>query len=134
MKIILTNIAGLIIGLLVFFICDLIVAPLLYLIAQIPILGKIIFFLGTNPVQIIANYSLWINAGLTFWAASAISLPNKKGRKWGIFILCTIMVFLLFTQGLNIFKLYGINFDFFTFIFSSIALIAIGYSIALKTD
>lgn len=132
MKIIFMNILALIVGILVFFICDLIVAPLLYLIAQIPILGKIIFFLGTNPVQIIANYSLWANTGLTFLTAYNISLPDKKGRRWGMLILTTLMVLFLFAQGLNILKLYGFNFDLVTYIISSIVIICMGYYASLK--
>ncbi len=134
MKTTFANIIGFLLGILVFFICDLFVAPILYLIAQIPILGKVIFFLGTNPVQIVANYSLWINTGLAFFTTSAISLPTKKGIKWGLLILNTLMIFFLLIQGINIFKLYGFNFDFVTFIFSSVGIIAMGYFMSFEKE
>ena len=134
MKVIFRNILAVIVGLVVLFACDTILAPVLYIIAQIPILGDIIFFLGTSPVQIIANYSMWAGATFTILSASAIALPNRKGHKPGMAVLAVLLMPLYFVQGRGLFVTYGFSFDLLVYIAGAIGAVVFAFAIAFSKE
>lgn len=134
MKVIFRNILAVIVGLVVLFACDTILAPIFYLIAQIPILGDIIFFCGTSPVQIIANYSMWSGAAFTLLSSSAVALPNRKGHKPGMAVLAVLLMPLYFIQGRGLFVTYGFSFDLLVYIAGAVGAVVFAFSIAFSKE
>ena len=133
-SVILSNILAVVVGLVVLFACDTILAPIFYLIAQIPIVGSVIFFLGTSPVQIIANYSMWSGAALTLMSASAVALPNRKGHKPGMAVLAVLLMPLYFLQGRGIFITYGFSFDLLMYIAGAVGAVVFAFAIAFSKE
>lgn len=133
MKCILRNILAVPAGLAVFIAGDIIIPIFLYLIAQIPVLGKAIFFLGTRPDQIVANYSVWIVSMLTLLTTSAIASPDKKGRKPGTAVLFILIIPLYFIQAHNMYTLYGITIDLFLYAISAASFVIFSFCCSFST-